>query len=496
MTFTWFSVAVLAVLATFVAFGAVRGARTGFTKTFISLAALAASLVVSLVISPYVSQIFGSMLLGLVQPLYTMMFPPSAYMDLLITAVLTALISSFFFLILMWVLKKWFAMLFKMVYRSAEKNGSAFPTENAPAYERRPKVWGAAVGALSGLLVTITILAPVTGSLRLAGKIVDIVDKADPNFFALEEARREVNNFKKYTNDSVSMMLYSMGGEFIYSSAASVSVNGETIYAVKEVESIEVLVEDFIALFPVLVAPETAAPEHSAAIDDLCVHMDDSQIIDLLMAEFLPQASSAWLRGEVFMMIPKPNVNSLIEPALDGLLQICADSDVYTVKDNATSLLRIYSIILKSGILQSGDDFDSVIRCIQSSDLLAKLEAEIDKNPNMGIVKTYTAEIAMRALASEIYGANAGNIPLENYQVLTEKLAEAMGTINNKGYGTNEEKISAMTSYAQEYLGDYGITVPVSLAEPIAEIMLSKVGSSGEVSAESIQDFLKSYLSN
>jgi len=293
----------------------------------------------------------------------------------------------------------------------------------------------------------------------------------------------------------VSMILYNMGGELIYSSAASVSVENKTIYAVKEIENLEVLVEDFIVLFPVLVEPEKVTEEHSQVIDNLCLNMEKSKIIDILMAEFLPQASGAWLRGEIFMMIPKPSVNELIAPAFDEILQICSRSDAYTVKDNATSLLRIYSIILSSGILQTGEDFKEIISCIQNSGLIDKLEAEINKNPNMYTIKTYISEIAMRALASEIYSANIGGLTEEQQQALAENLAEAIESINNKGYGTDEEKVSAMTSYATEYLNDYGIAVPDTLAKPVAEIMFSELGNRGNVSADDVQSFLKSYLS-
>jgi hypothetical protein len=78
--------------------------------------------------------------------------------------------------------------------------------------------------------------------------------------------------------------------------------------------------------------------------------------------------------------------------------------------------------------------------------------------------------------------------------MLTEKLADAIETINGKGYGTDAEKIEAMTIYAQEYLGDYGISVPSTLAKPVAEVMLSKVQNGG-VTAQDIQGFLKGYLS-
>ena len=196
------------------------------------------------------------------------------------------------------------------------------------------------------------------------------------------------------------------------------------------------------------------------------------------------------------MLIPKPAMNEFIAPAFDGVLEVCANSTMYNIKDNTTSLLRIYSIILSSGIMKAGDDFNQIIDCIQSSNLIEKLDAEIDKNPNMIIIKTYTAEIAMRAIADEIYGDSIGDILGEDYSVLTERLAEAIETINNKGYGTKEEKVSAMMSYAQEYLGDYGVSLPASVAQPVAEIMLDRINTNGGVSADDIQNFLKSYLSN
>jgi hypothetical protein len=196
------------------------------------------------------------------------------------------------------------------------------------------------------------------------------------------------------------------------------------------------------------------------------------------------------------MKIPKPAVNELIAPAFDGILEICESSDIYNVKQNTVSLLRIYSIILTSGILQSGDDFAAIIDCMEKTRLLERIEAEIDKNHNMSSIKDYISEIAMRALANEVLDGNIGDVLGGDYEMLTSKIAEAIDIINNKGYGTQEERIDAMMLYAQEYLGDYGINVPTSIAKPIAEVILEGVGSGGSVSAQDIQNFLNSYLSN
>jgi hypothetical protein len=158
--------------------------------------------------------------------------------------------------------------------------------------------------------------------------------------------------------------------------------------------------------------------------------------------------------------------------------------------------LRIYAIIISSGILKAGDDFESISRCIQQTDLIARLNAEIDRNPNMAMMKTYTAEIAMRAIANEIYDGAIGGITDEESNLLAERLADAIHAIDNKGYGTMEEKISAMTIYAQEYLYDYGVDLPEEIAAPIAEIMFSQLGGTRDISADDIHSFLKGYITD
>lgn len=506
MTFTLFSVAVIFIVAAYVFFGISRGARNGFIKETVNIAAIIASLIISLLLTPIISQLIAAALMQMlkVMPFYITMFPNSIYMDFIITGVAAILISSVLFLAVMGIVKWFLGVVFKIISRSQnkDKNKEMFPREDAPAYEKRPKVWGGVAGAVAGLLSAIIIMAPITGTLKMVNGAIGIIDAADKNFFALPEARREVDNLKKYANDSVSIMLYNVGGEMIYSAAASTMMNGETIYASEEIKTVELIVSDLMELLPAIQNIEGATEEQAQAIEKLCLHMEESKLIDYLMAEFLPQAAGAWLRDEPYMMIQKPVLNDMVAPAFDAILQICASSNIYDVKDNTVSLLRIYSILLSSGILQAGGDINAIIACVEKSGLIEKLNAEIDKNPNLSIIKTYTAEIAVRAIADNIYGAfgDLGNIGdlvgSAEYANLTEKLADAIETINNKGYGTEQEKISAMTDYAKEYLSDYGVEIPEGIAEPIAEIMLSKIGSGESISASDIENFFQSYLSN
>jgi hypothetical protein len=419
----------------------------------------------------------------------------SYYLEVAVTTIVSMLVSSVLFLVVFWVLKLFFAVVLKLIYKSKDDNIHRFSAEKAHAYDRNPKAWGAVTGAISGLLATIIAMAPITGTMHMANKIIDIVHNCDRNAFAAPEVKKDIDTFKLYANDGVSNMLYYMGGNLVYSASASTMLYGETVYAVNEIENMELLVDDFLTIYPLMASLTGVTQEHIDAIDSLCVHIEESKIMDILMMEFLPPAARAWMNGELYMNIPRPAMNDIILPAFNGMLEICAYSDMYNVKDNLTSILRIYSILLSSGILQLGDDLDAIMNCIEQNDLIAKIDAEIDKNPNMAVIKTYTAEMAMRTIADKIY-IDMEAISDSEYVALTEKLADAIRSVNLKGYGTMEERVSAMTSYAQEYLGDYGVSIPMTIAAPVAEIMLTRIDNGYDVSAEDIQNFIKGYVSN
>ena len=53
-----------------------------------------------------------------------------------------------------------------------------------------------------------------------------------------------------------------------------------------------------------------------------------------------------------------------------------------------------------------------------------------------------------------------------------------------------------MATYAEEYFADYGYVIPEGVAEPVAEIMISRIDAGGSISAEDIENFFKNYLSN
>ncbi len=493
MSFTLFSVAILLVTAGFILHGAVRGARRGVKKTFFSLISIFTSLVTALIISPYIARSLGAFFTDFFAD--SLDYGSSEYMKMFIGAVVAMILSSVLFLLVFVLVRLLLALLFPLarliisarIGYKKEKNGAKAP--ETPMYAGNYKKRSAAIGAVCGFLVSIIALAPIMGTLTLAKDAVTAVEKIDEAAFSTGE---EADALKKYANDGPGLVLYHMGGKLIYSSAASTFMANETMYLVNELENINIILDDLFALVKIFESPAEATAEDAAKIDSFCEHLSEMRLMTILLAEYLPQAANTWLKGEAFMNIPKPELGGAMTSAFDTMLAVCAQTDLYSVKDNMVTLLRVYSILLESGILQAGNDINALLAVIDESGLLEQLDAELAKNPNMESVREYLSNIVMRIVADMLF--NSGLLTSEMLSELTVNLSSALSEIMEREYESDEAKVNDMMAYAEEYIGTYGITLPDSILETISAELLEQVEAGGEFTPADIEAILKGFL--
>ncbi len=496
MSFTLFSVAILFITAGFILHGAVRGARRGTKKTFLSLISIFTSLVTSIILSPYIARDLGAFFAKFFASFIG--YGKSEYMDMFLEAVLAMLLSSVLFLALFAAVRLLLAALFPLVRlivsakmgRVKDKSGIKKP--ETPMYEKNHKKRGAAIGAICGLLVSVITVAPIVGTLTLVKDAATVIEKVDKTSLNIGGVGAELTALKKYASDGPGLVLYHMGGKLIYSSAASTFMAEESVYLVNELENAGAIVDDLLALAKIFEAPANASKEDVAKIDALCEHLGEARLMTVLLAEYLPQAAKAWLAGEAFMNIPKPELGMGMSSAFDALLSVCAETDLYSVEDNMVTLLRVYSILLESGILQAGNDFSAIFACLDESNLLEKLDAELAKNPNMEPVREYLSNIIMRIVAEQLFGS--GLFTSEMLSELTVNLSAALSEIMEGEYESDEAKVADMMAYAKEYIGAYGITLPDSIAQTISSVLLERVEAGGELTPADIEAILRGFL--
>ena len=191
------------------------------------------------------------------------------------------------------------------------------------------------------------------------------------------------------------------------------------------------------------------------------------------------------------MRIAKPEMNDVIEPAFDEVLKVCANTNETNVKENVSTLLNIYAIILNSGIMKiNANDPSEVLACVEKSDLISKLNTELAKNPNTSHITV--SSIAMKVLANQI---NELTLDKDKYSALLKNMTEAINPVQTRGYGSMGEQVTVLTSYAKKYIADYGITIPDVIARSTAEELLTKLTASGsEVRVSDLKALLDEYL--
>ena len=498
MSFTVFSVAVLLIFLIAAAIEIYRGRQRGFFKTLISLGSMLVSLIISLMLSPVLSEvivrpIFG----GLVRRLnvYKNLLKQFSSLDPFIEALACILVSTLVFVLLFFVLRGVLGAIMASVYRRNMK-----PSEEDPGYgrekdsfcARNDKLLGSITGAVSAVLITMVVTSPLMGLLDIAGQTMVVAEKANKNIWVQTGIGEEnINQLKEYTMDVPGNIFYRFGGEYIYHAAASTDLYGQRVYAMDELETIGNAVKDFGYVYSVIKAPEKSHSGYIQYIESVGQHVADLNICHGVLAEFLSKGASAWIEGKTYMRIAKPEMNDVIEPAFDEVLKVCANTNETNVKENVSTLLNIYAIILNSGIMKiNANDPSEVLACVEKSDLISKLNTELAKNPNTSHITV--SSIAMKVLANQI---NELTLDKDKYSALLKNMTEAINSVQTRGYGSMGEQVTVLTSYAKKYIADYGITIPDVIARSTAEELLTKLTASGsEVRVSDLKALFDEYL--
>lgn len=498
MSFSLFSVIIIILFATIAAIEIYRGVTRGFSRALLALGSLLLSVVASLLFAPGLSGlIVGLVFKYAVRPMqaYQNLIKSYQSFDPIIEAIASALVSTLLFTLLFFLIRILLSLIVSAISRKLMT-----PKANDPGYCRAKKSFcyrhdrllGGIAGGLCAVIVTMALTTPFLGALNIAGKAIDMAERGDSQIWKKAGIPvEEVETFRSYTQDLPANLLYELGGKYMYHTVAKTQIYGETAYVLNELKTIEIAFEEFLDVYGVLQSPKNATPEHLEKLKNIEAQVNELHLCHGVLAEYLSDCANAWLDGYKYFKIRKPYVHKSIEPVLDEVLVVCAETDHKSVKQNLSTLLNMYIIILDSGIADvKSNDFKALIECLEQSDAIARLDAELDKNPYMEGISV--SGIAMKALADKI---DATPYKEEDYTILMENLAEAVNAVQSRGYGSTEEKVTVLTSYAQQYIDTFGIQISPVIAESAAtEILNSLDYGDGEITAEQIESLFNEFL--
>lgn len=499
MPFTTLSAALLLAVAAGVFLEVRRGLRRGLTRTAFTLSAVVFSGLLAAPLAVWLSNFPIKALSGLISdfmPELETVFEQFPSIPLLIQAAVDALISPILFVLLFLVLRLITGIVVSSVCRRKfaplphEIRDPMYESRNAPFHRRHSKSVSGIIGGICGLLASLILLSPIVGTLCTLRDFLRSTESVSIKWSTLGLSEEDLAMAKSTVSDPGAAILEDMGCGLIFDAAANTRLNDRRVGLRREAEACMTVVGDLLSGMRVFVDPSAATPEELEALSQLGEEIQRSEAAKLLAADFLNQIAKAWLEGNTFLKIPRPSGGELVDPLLDGLLQVCAESSPDCVGRDVHTLIRIYLICHEEGLLTS-PDYELLSQKLDEGDMLGRIYDELLQNPCTAHLAGELTNMALRIMAKGLQWSDFNSSQLEG---LMGDLSDAMNLVN--GMGTSyEDQVESMKEYTLYYAEQYGVTLPESLAEMAAVALVDRLGGQNRpITGEDMADIFDRYM--
>ena len=492
MTFTLLTPILLVLLVLSTARGAFRGRERGLTKAALSFGSIIFSLFIgaliahrligsaigkSIAASLAASGAFGGMELEsigtVVQLVLSMAISAVVFIAVYIAMRLLTVIAV--------------AIALRAVNKTRQYDSTDYTSENDSWYRRSSGPAGAVIGGICGFLSVIIMLAPISGTLKTADRLVDLLYSLD----AVEEnssAEMTLDEISHYSKDFSCAVVDSLGGALVYDLCARAYTGTKTVVLTDELDAIEKLTGDLPAIGK-LFSVASMDEDSFDSLESLCGNLGESHIMSLVVADFVSSACKSWNEGEAFMGIESPSVNEVADPLLGSVFSVMSATTQNTVSEDVMTLLDVCRLLEESGIFVARryNDYMNIL----SGTLLDDITVTLAENPRM-------ADISEN-LYTMIMGTLVDTIKFDGYNVKEYMglLSDISDVYNQLGVMKKEKKVETLTGYVVEYLDEYGVDIPPSLATMVVSAMVDEAQKNGgEMDASFIDVFFESFNSS
>ena len=508
MSFTLLSMILLLAVALAVFIEVRRGLRRGFVRTAVGLSGVLISALGAVGLAVWISDLLAKMcaeILDLYLPLesFSEMFPRVSDILVAVTdALLTPILFVAFFLVLRLVLRITVSILFRKWrydpddprYMATPKRPNSLITPtyeapDAPWHRRHDRLLGGITGGVCGFLAALLLLSPVLGTLSTAGTLLRGLKRMNVSTNQILPAD-ELSEIEYYVYDGGAAILNAAGGNLVFDAVAITELNNRPLSLRREVEACMEVCYEFSRVFKVVSKPDQATEEQKEILRGLGDRIDDSEFTRLLAADFLNSAANAWLEGESFLKISRPNLGDVLNPLMDKALLVCAEATPDCVGRDITTVLNIYLIAVEHGLTKNPDR-DDLMAALEDGGVLDLIYAELLKNPCMAHLAAELSNTALRIMAEAIDWAD---ISSDVYRDLMDNLSEAMNLVNGMEGATFAEQVESMTRYTMHYAEQYGVELPEGMAKMAASAMVEQLAGNEKLTADHLEKFFNHYL--
>ncbi len=483
--FQFVTIAMIAILSVAVIVNLVKGILRGLKKTVGSLIAIVLSALVAWLITALICKPSSGIILKLMD-LVKGFLPEGSVQDLFTVEALgdalsyyaTMLVAPFVFTLLYCLISILFAIVISILVKIV-------PPFKKPGILLN-RLGGALVGLVCGVLVSIILLMPIVGTVDLVASLDGTLEQpaATEEAEPVQDDEDPLSSFVQDAADSSAVQIFrSVGCGGMYNLLASADFEGERIY----------LKNDLTAVLDMLDGVQTLGTEMSDynqvqidALDAIITDLDSSGLLRHTVAGVFSTASESWLEGEAFIGMKKPDAGELLNPVIDGMLEVMSTSTKDTIIADLTTMKDVFAILIENDLLVGSSDYSEMLNKFGSEGVISQLMSTITANERMLPLADCITELSIRALASNI------GIP-ENSEEVYGMLMQELADVLNGSQNADGDRAEEICDDVAKALGNHGISVEGEAASNISQSIVKDLGDKSHVTADDVSEFFAVY---
>ncbi len=300
----------------------------------------------------------------------------------------------------------------------------------------------------------------------------------------LEETEELLNSVKTITDGSVVRVVNTIGKPlFQWMTSGSMDYEGQKIQ-VSLTEDIPAIADSVTELTDASqgIADGDVTNKDKKSLNQALENFMAYDLIACMMADSIGYISDIWLDGDAFLGIESPDMGSMLQPIYHTSLQVMADSDMETLREDVLTVADVLTDLIAAGVA-GGDDYEEMMLALAEDDLMTALVAKLERNRHMAPVALEVKNLSVRLVASAM-----GDLlkDTEQYDPLMDDVANEMTKALSMDSETRHQYLEYQIGIA---FAENDIQVPGVVAVEMSERAMEELGRDGVIEKQELKDY-------
>ncbi len=365
--------------------------------------------------------------------------------------------------------------------------------EKASYSRSRAIAWG----AVQGLVVIVLALLPIS----VYAEYVPVVADAAIETGALGENESDLqmvmDDYVDPLNSNFMMTAYrTLGGNALAASMTDFEINDEKVHLSDELHATASIVCNVLQLTEHKL--EEYGAKEAAAITMIADSFEDSVLLPTIAGEVIYTATDAWLNGEDFLGVKKPELGAdmveLFDPLLTKSLKLLHDDarSLPALKQDIRTLAEMFSILSTSGAFANLSELEKLMENLGDG-TVSTLVNVLGKNSSLKALIPEITNLGVRAIATTL------GIPSDSAAVYQEMTDNIAAMLNDATLLTGAERITALSSGLVEAFDEAGLSIDREIIDSysisISEDLIEEANGAA-LTGNDVQAFFTVYAMN